>query len=1470
MARPAELIFPAFPFSERSYTNGGPIPDLPLAAGLDNVWSVLLTSDELMPDAQHFGALRRECLAAKCSALHALLSVAQSQRANRAEAFPGWEGRARAQMIVRSFVPDPHNNPRRFAVLLSVVVGAKWVVHNPSEPNLSRCEGPPPRRALPDGEAKAPEEAEAEDGGSIWAALVAAQEPASSDPMGKLSSVLKPRIHNTVVAITDIASWVRDIYNHDRLHRFVSCTNIHQLLPESFVEPHQRRRAQGKGRMEPEAKLRPWDLVHHVSRVGEVEYLRGVLGELALWPSEVLAGEQSTDAAQAFLSEDHCAILRSVCTSRFGFSDVSALTEMRVALSLPNALYKLSLWLGGDAAPPTHRQWCNMANYVHVEGGVHATPRGCTTVLLAAKADVLSLRSFLLTELPSVMTAKGMLQRPDVQLALLRHPLIEDKVRVYQSALALNLNDDGKLWLGRVREHLDAATASLGNLHLQPTFATTESLMAFVSRHIYDSRRLATEVGAVCTQLEVEIAALINPGAAQGWENQRLQAHCLASFNAFAASRVDSNTILGMVHAYFEGGAAPEGVPMPQHIDLTDELVNYRNCFARRLYSDLTNGAAFLATMGVASRVVTNLIEYGWHAMFTQIVLACSWLDYGERVHIQHWGTAATGKTSIIQGAVKALPPGAVLVLTYSSDAAMRDSDPTAGKNVALAYPEWGSLGEHSGMQSRTVDLSRMTEDQSFSRTVAIDADGNRRIVTTPTYNRWSLAVATNLPVTDPAFKSRLLVCHVQPLGLPGSAFGEVLAGDTHHRAELEPLRVAYTRALHFFWRCVMAYCMMSNAGVVPRIEVNPLSIAIINRMLPDSTDASDIRTYKQLYTMASMVTTMLAVHQFLSSPESPLTVVHGDRISLASLMDVRFVMRPMVQPALFVSSATPFLNDDPVMRSVVRVLLQTALSIESSSVVQWRRDTQKAYDELERSEPNPATRRSKQEHMHLDVLSKLFPEPRCTRPPAAARADDTTSAEEPVSHPPNAVFFSVDKLVHKVTLLDTHHHKNAEEDEGQRAIDRHFDEEAGFVPDGVPMMPGGAEQWRDSRVPARPAPKPALVQRAIDAPDAFGPLVASPLQNLRGQDSDRAMRALVDELCKRVAGEMSGPVADTGAGTAARVNKVLSNTRRATGESADHHKLRERIQDVLGRLHIRFYQNGWAAVNARCLDIDTNARVQRSAIELMNNYDVEEGGYLIFDLMHVGGVQANEAMRVIPAVRNREADALKPRVSFDALIDTHNGFSAAAHKLKVAQRLFAGGGAPLPVLHRPSLSPAVWRESLKQTIARAGIEHDSTTAAVVRKVLSLSPRTSTLVNILSGNLYERAPVAADMECVAVALARAGVGVWQPGQISMGVQRPYHDVESDPDEKQAPRPLQRSVSKRSAENLEEDKKRDGEEVVTDAESEAVAPPAEDEREALDMLMYLQEDGDDVPVATPPRKRRAHVAAPSEVAEEPCE
>lgn len=1451
MARPAELIFPAFPFSERSYTNGGPIPDLPLTAGLDNVWALLITSDELMPDAQHFGALRRECLVAKCSALHALLSVAQSQRANRAEPFPGWEGRARAQMIVRSFVPDPQNNPRRFAVLLSVVVGAKWAVHNPAEPNLSRCDAPPAKRVLPESDAKAPPAADAEDDGSMWDTLVAVQEPSVSDPMGRLTSMLKTRVPSTVVAITDIASWVRDIYNPDRLHRFALCTNINQLLPESYVEAHQRRRTNHKGRMEPEAKLRPWDLVHHVTRVGEVEYLRGVMAELALWPSEVLAGEQSTDAAQALIGEDHCRILRSACTARFGFTDVGTLTEMRVALSLPNALHKLSVWLGGDAAPPTHRQWFNISNYANIDGGVHATPKHCTTVLLAAKADVLSLRSFLLTELPSVMTAKGMLQRPDVQLALIRHPIEDDKIRVYTSALQLNLNDDGKLWLGRVREHLDAALASAGNLGLRATFATTESLMAFVSRHIYDSRRLATEVSAVCAQLDAETAELTIPGAAAGWENQRMQAHRLASFNAFAASRVDSNIILGMVHAYFEGGPPPDGVPMPYHVDFRDELVNYRNCFARRLYSDLTTGASFLANMGLASRVVTNLIEYGWHALFTMIVLACSWMDNGERVHIQHWGSAATGKTSIIQGSVKAMPPGAVLVLTYSSDAAMRDSDPTAGKNVALAYPEWGSLGEHSGLQSRTVDLSRMTEDVSYSRTVAIDADGNRRIVTAPTHNRWSLAVATNLPVTDPAYKSRLLVCHVQPLGLPGSAFGEVLAGDTHYRAELEPLRVAYTRAMHFFWRCVMGYCMMSNAGVVPRIEVNPLSIAIINRMLPDSTDASDIRTYKQLYTMASMVTTMLAVHQFLASPESPLTLIHGDRISLASLMDVRFVIRPMVQPALFVSSATPFLNDDPVMRAVVRVLLQTALAIESSSVVAWRRDTQRSYDKIERDEANPITRKAKQEQLHLENLSKLFPEPRCSQPRAAARADDTTtSAEEPVSHPPNAVFFTLDKLVHKMVLLDRKEEAEEADPDSMDAVHAYFDQQGGFVPEGVRMLPADEVSRFDSaRGSTKPLPpKRTLVQQSINTPDAFGPVTAAPLQNLRGLDNDRAMRILVDELCKRVHGELAGPVTDVGAGTAARVNKVLSNTRRANGESADQHKLRERVRDVLGRLHIRCYQHGWAAVNARCLDIDTNARVQRSAAELMKKYDVEPGAYMLFDLMHVNGEQANEAMRVIPAVRNTTAEVLDPRAPFDALIDTHRGFSAAAHKVKVAQRAYRGGGVPLPVLDRPSMSQAVWKENMRQTIARAGIEHDTSTAAVVRKVLELVPRSSTLVNVLGGNFSESAPVAENLERIAVAFSRAGVGLWQPGQICTGPQRPYHDVESDPDETQAARQLQRAASKRSAAEIQEDKK---EEVAP------VEPPAEEEREALDMLMYLQEDGEDEDVA-PPRKRHATV------------
>jgi hypothetical protein len=295
--------------------------------------------------------------------------------------------------------------------------------------------------------------------------------------------------------------------------------------------------------------------------------------------------------------------------------------------------------------------------------------------------------------------------------------------------------------------------------------------------------------------------------------------------------------------------------------------------------------------------------------------------------------------------------------------------------------PEHGAPGEHTDLQQRALDLSRLSENRTVSKTVFFTAEGVRKILSMVNENRWSMIVATNVRTRDPAFESRFFSCHMSPLGLPGAAFGECIAGDENYRDQLQPVREAYLRATHFFWRVVMAYCMLVNAGVVDSLRSEPVSIAIVNHLLPSFTDASDIRMYKQLYTMSTMVSVMMTVHQFLASPRSPLTLVHRDRLSLAALADMRVLFRPLVAPALFVASATPFLGEDPVVRSVVEALLGTALAISRSSVTKERRAVLEKQKQLEETEPNHYVRRQQQQQLHLEALPKLFPCPTYTPP---------------------------------------------------------------------------------------------------------------------------------------------------------------------------------------------------------------------------------------------------------------------------------------------------------------------------------------------------------------------------------------------------------------------------------------------------------------------------------------------------------
>ena len=621
------VVFPAFPFCEQSFTHGGPIPLLPLTpVGQDDVYAVLVTSDDLKPHARHFGSLRREREGLR-SSLHLLLSILVSHRSNRADPYPEYQFRARSQLVVRVFVPDPAF-PEVFAILLQVVVGAKPLRAHPSEPNVVLTEAPPqaPSRGGRGAAAAAAAAVvdEDDDSGGWGAAPAAAAEGKHDDGAEGENGGGKARggRKRTLLAIYNPAHHVASLYDSALRDKLYFCVNASALLParEWFVRSADTMVPTNRG---------PWDLREHVLHTSESRYLRDVLSELALWPAAALSGggELTVESLQQPLTDAQRERLRLYEPEGFGFTADVALNECRAALSLPNALVKLETWLAQCASvrAAEARTWSNPRRYFDPDALVHASPHGCTVFVWPAQSHTPSLSTFLYTALPSGQSVVDILRQAGTQLALMKHPNRRDQLAVYHAVETLRL-DDGRLWLSAMREHVQQVRTQYGGLSASRDLRTAAELTDFLSQHIYHERSIESEVGMLCAQLDSEARTLVKRAdAPQEWELVLLRRQALEDLKALAASGRDNNTVLQSSYAFFEEGLLVGG--SATSVDHAGELANYRRLFARRHFDDLVDGSALLAQMGIALRTTSGLISYWRESLWTAAVLSCSFLD---------------------------------------------------------------------------------------------------------------------------------------------------------------------------------------------------------------------------------------------------------------------------------------------------------------------------------------------------------------------------------------------------------------------------------------------------------------------------------------------------------------------------------------------------------------------------------------------------------------------------------------------------------------------------------------------------------------------------------------------------------------------------------------------------------------------------------------------------------------------------
>ena len=770
-------------------------------------------------------------------------------------------------------------------------------------------------------------------------------------------------------------------------------------------------------------------------------------------------------------------------------------------------------------------------------------------------------------------------------------------------------------------------------------------------------------------------------------------------------------------------------------------------------------------------------------------------------MHLEVHGRPAAGKTVTVESSRFIFPPEFIMSSVYESKASMRDTDATRTKNVPRIHPEYGAMGEHESLSDRAVDLSRMSESWSMSKTIQITEDGKRVMQDSVQFHSWSRVVATNIPSSDEAMRSRTLRMMMQPLETSGKCFGEAVAADEENKNLLSPVAECFRRALHFFTRCVAAFCVLVNAGVVD-LPPNSLNVAIINRLMPNTTDASNSRLYKQLYKLGRVFDIWMAVHQFLASPVSPLTLVHNDRLSLEALVDVRVLLRPQCTTGLFLASCTPFLGEDLVLRRVAEALLRSVFLPSQSHITNAKREYQRRRRAIQAEEHDTRQRELKLRHLLLEMLPRLFP-----APPSASDAarpvegvgvgsnsgGGAAAAVAAAVAASTRVYFTLDSLStggggggggSGGGLAD------ADGAPGARPLVDTLDDAFDAPAHGPTYSRAGAAAA--ARLPGQD------VSRLPDFFRASAAAAAAPaggrLELLHDDNYERTLQKLIGELRQRMQGDWLGLPSTGGGGggnssASSRANAASRRANGGVGESAADHALRESIRSVLTRLQVRLYTNGWVSLEVRGLDYDDNARVLRETEALVREYDVPKGTYVLYPLANPRGAPAAEAFQTL------EVPGGDGRRDFAELLDLDRGRTTALQKLAVALRLAAGAGGDVP--HVPEVRPlraADWRRDAERFLREAsgvGLAH-AQQAVLVRAARVVSPesrepRSSILDLVASGLRDARVPLATsqNLEALATSLAAAQVGAWAPGMVYSGAPRSYHDVEADPHDRHA-------------------------------------------------------------------------------------
>lgn len=1028
------------------------------------------------------------------------------------------------------------------------------------------------------------------------------------------------------VRVYDIASYARCLFSqHDR-HRLVAAMNGKSLVapPQPMVE---------------EIEFRTLLTLPLRSEVTVESYHRALLDRVDIFGVDSFIDTPIDEEYQTMLTDEQYEAMDDAGDPRLQLKRPYGL--MRVATSLPNALARLRNWgqllgLSVEFMQP----WLDASSYIGNAGTCFASPRGVATFTMSPHRA--SLTGFLTLPLPIPMSCEELLRTGDMQIALYRcskHPVLYEVVRgmntIQPGLMRANLMQGTIAALTRRygANFVDGVESAPGVRPRAPP--SRSAIFNLLVSAVMPSRYLQLNVFALNKYVSEWRRNLLTTQS-QSWELNSVRHMALRALRDIHAASSDEDLVSRTVLDAMDSNIHPDGAGTS--LDLAEELANFRRVFAMTTWSDLNNGAEYIAKFCVHLKTVTGTRET-WLELFIVMLAssASASMEFG-KIHICLLGPAACGKSMIIEWAQKLAWPGLTRSAVYESSAASRATDPTRESRQARMAEESAGIGFFTTPEQRAVVISSLSEKKTRHRTIAMNKDApnpkkQRVLVESNVWDCSSQIIATNVPPnrSDPAAASRYSIRTMSTQPYSSQAYVEAHSASQQVASFTGASQESMLRAIRFFTLLMASVFTLDTIGAteIPEFGVN---IAILNAIMPTTTDASQVRRAKRLERMTHVLGAWCGMFKFLLSPYSPLTLVYNDTLSLESLMRMPDFMSVSCAPGIFVASLSPLMHDDLFLRTIINILCTVVFKPSNSLMVNSYASYLREHSAM-RADPayiDVAAQERAERMLLLKYVCALFP----------------LGPSRAITNYSECVVFNIKTLEQFTANAGA----SADVDpqvagtSGQRvSMSRQAsrgsiggtdgrDNSGGllFNDDSRSGFPAAAAAPATNSASPMSAAGEASAAVAAHLPSQVVHFYPAVYEMLSGSAITTAMEALADAIFPVLSTTLTG-------------NVKMSRHR---NKAAD--MVKSEIVEVLGRLQIKPMVNGMYTTNWRNLMIEDEGAALQKIQNFTREYDVPGGTYVVAQVVHPH--PRAEALNVVTVADNVQRRAL------DALMNLNQG----------------------------------------------------------------------------------------------------------------------------------------------------------------------------------------------------------------------